>query len=104
MFLKDKRDRSIKACGCADGRPQQQYTSKDEVSSPTLSLEAMILSSAIDAKKDRYVMLADILGAFLHVDMDEDMHMILEGTISELIVKLDPSLYRNTYGILRKKS
>jgi len=22
MFLKEKRDRSIKACGCANGRPQ----------------------------------------------------------------------------------
>ena len=68
--------------------------SKDEVSSPIVSLEAMILSCTIDAKEDRYILLADIPGAFLHTDMDEDVHMILEGTIAEQIVKLDPSLYR----------
>jgi len=26
--------------------------------------------------------------------MDESIHMILEGTIAELIIKFDPSLYR----------
>ena len=74
--------------------------SKDEVSSPIVSLEAMILSCTIDAKEDRYILLADIPGAFLHTDMDEDVHMILEGTIAEQIVKLD---IENTYGILRKE-
>jgi len=38
--------------------------SKDKASSPNVSLEAMMLSSAIDVKEDRYVILADILGAF----------------------------------------
>ena len=28
MFLKMKRDRSIKGCGCADGQIQHRYTSK----------------------------------------------------------------------------
>ena len=36
----------------------------------------------------------DIPGAFLHADMEDDVHMPLEGTIAELIVKLDPTLYR----------
>jgi len=26
--------------------------------------------------------------------MEDEVHMILEGTIAELIVKLDPSMYR----------
>ena len=94
MFLKEKRDGTIKERGCTDGRPQRQYTSKTEVSSPTMSLEALMLSCAIDAKEGRYVVVADIPGAFLHADMDEDVHMILEGTIAELIVKLEPSLYQ----------
>jgi len=53
-----------------------------------------MLSCATDAKEDRYVVVTGIPGAFLHADMDEDVHMRLEGTIAELIVKLDPSLYR----------
>jgi len=28
MFLKEKRDGTIKARGCADGRPQREYTKK----------------------------------------------------------------------------
>ena len=41
MFLKEKRDGSIKARGCADGRSQRDYMTKTETSSPTVSLEAM---------------------------------------------------------------
>ena len=67
---------------------------KTETSSPTVSLEAMMLSCAIDAKEGRHVAVRDIPGAFLHVDMDQDIHMLLEGTITELIIKLEPKLYR----------
>jgi len=54
----------------------------------------MVLSCAIDAKEGRYVVMMDIPGAFLHADMEDEVHMILEGTIAKLIVKLEPSLYR----------
>ena len=30
----------------------------------------------------------------MHADMEDDVHMLLEGTIAELIVKLEPTLYR----------
>ena len=53
MFLKEKRDGSIKARGCADGRTQRIYTNKEDASSPTVSIEAMVLSCAIDAKESR---------------------------------------------------
>jgi len=33
-------------------------------------------------------------GAFLHADMEETVHMLLEGTMAELIVKLEPKMYR----------
>ena len=51
----------------------------DETSSPAVSLEAMMLSCAIDAKKGRNIAVTDILRAFLHADMDQDVHMLLEG-------------------------
>jgi len=93
MFIKEKRD-TIKARGCMDGRSQREYTDKADTSSPTVSLEAMLLTCATDAKEGRYVAVTDIPGAFLHADMEQDIHMLLEGTIAELIVKLEPSLYR----------
>jgi len=75
MFLKEKCDGSINACGCADGMPQWEYTTKDEVSLPTVSLEAMMLSWAIDTKDGRYVIITDIAGAILWADMDDNVHM-----------------------------
>jgi len=42
----------------------------------------------------------NIPGTFLQVDMDQDIHMILEGTKAELIVQLDPT--ENTNGKIKK--
>jgi len=51
MFVKEKHDGSIKARGCVDGCSQREYTIKAEISSPTISLEAMMLTCAIDVKE-----------------------------------------------------
>ena len=59
-----------------------------------MSLEAMMLSCTIDAKEGRYVIMTDVSGAFLHADVEDEVQMLLEGTIAELIIKFDPSLYR----------
>jgi len=53
MFLKEKRDGTIKARGCADGRSQHEYTTKAETSLPTVSLEAMMMSCAISNRYPR---------------------------------------------------
>jgi len=53
-----------------------------------------MMPCAIEAKKGRSVVVTDIPAAFLHADMDQDMHMFLEGTIGELIVRLLHWLYR----------
>jgi len=37
---------------------------------------------------------SDIPGAFLHADMEDTVHMLLEGTVAEMIVKLDPITYK----------
>ena len=49
MFLKEKRCGTIKGRGCADGRKQREFTSKDEASAPTVSIEGVFLSCVIDA-------------------------------------------------------
>jgi len=94
MFLKEKRYGTIKARGCADGRLQMIYTNKEDTSSPTMSIEATMLSCAIDAKENRYRVVLDIPGVFLDVDMEDNVHMLLEGTVEEMIVKLEPTIYR----------
>jgi hypothetical protein len=93
MFLEKKRCGKIKGRGCADGRKQRVYTAKEEASSPTVSIEALMLSCTIDAKEGRDVATADIPGAFMQADMDEVVHMRLEGVMVELLLELDPKKY-----------
>ena len=53
-----------------------------------------MLSCTIDAKEGRDIATADIPGAFLQSDMDEKVHMQLDGKMAELLVKIEPALYR----------
>ena len=94
MFLKQKRCGRIKGRGCADGRKQCVWTTKQDATSPTVSTEAVLLTSVIDAKERREVMTVDIPGAFMQGDQDETVHMKLEGTLAELLAKCDPTKYQ----------
>ena len=53
-----------------------------------------MLSCAIDAIENRYMVVSDIPGAFIHADMEDKIHMLLEGTVTEMIIKLDPTIYK----------
>jgi hypothetical protein len=94
MYLKQKRCGRIKARGCADGRKQRLYKSKEETSSPTVTTEAVFLTSVIEAQERRKVMTVDIPGAFMHVDIDELIHVRLEGPMAELLTRVDPAKYQ----------
>jgi hypothetical protein len=94
MFLTKKRCGIIKARGCADGRKQRKTTNKEDASAPTVSIEAVMLSAVIDAMERRDVATVDIPGAFMQADIDEVVHVKFEGEIAEMLVKLDPKLYR----------
>jgi hypothetical protein len=94
MYLKQKRCGRIKARGCADGRKQRDYKTKEETSSPTVTTEAVFLTAVINAQERRKVMTIDIPGAFMHVDIDELIHVRLEGPMAELLTRVDPDKYR----------
>jgi len=54
MFLTLKRDgTTVKGRGCADGRKQRLWTKKEDVSSPTIALEALFYTWMIDALEER---------------------------------------------------
>jgi hypothetical protein len=46
------------------------------------------------SEESRVVFTLDIPGAFMHADMDELVHMKLEGPLAELLTKVDPDAYR----------
>ena len=96
MFLKRKRCGKIKGRGCADGRGQREFISKDEASSPTVSLYALFLTCIIDAIELRDVATVDIPGAFLQTDLPDDedsVHIKLTGKMARLLLAIDPEKY-----------
>ena len=92
MFLKRKRTGTVKARGCANGRPQREFISKEESSSPTVSTYALFISCAMDAMEERQVVTCDIPIAFLQADWPEDNNCYLkfEGLMVDMICEIDP--------------
>jgi hypothetical protein len=94
MFLKQKRCGRIKGRGCADGRKQRVYMTKEETGSPTVMTEGLFLSCTIDAKEERDVATTDIPGAFMQTDMDAVVHVRLSGPLAAMLVRVDPKKYK----------
>jgi len=53
-----------------------------------------MMSCSIDTKEGRCDVVRDITRAFLQADMQDTVHMVLEGKIAKHIVKLEPTIYR----------
>jgi len=94
MFLKRKRCGTVKGRGCADGRPQRKYISKEEATSPTVSTEAVFLTAVIDAMQGQDVAVVDVPGAFMQANMDEQVHVKLTGKMAELLIEIDEEMYQ----------
>ncbi len=99
IFLRQKKNGAVKARSCANGNPQREHIAKEEAAAPTVALE--FLTSTIDVKENREVVMIDIPGAFLHVDNEDYMIMKMVGMLAELMVKTNPKIYRQ-YVVLEK--
>ena len=96
MFLKEKylptgEFEKLKARLVAGGN-QQDKDLYDDLSSPTVSTCAVMTVFSIAAYEKRSAVVVDIGGAFLNADMDTgiDVYMRLDGTMSGMMIKLDP--------------
>ena len=88
----------MKGRGCADGRPQQEYITKEESSAPTVSLYALMGSCVMDTLENRKVITVDIPGVFLQEYWPQDKHpgyIMFEGIMVEMICEIDPSYHKN---------
>ena len=64
-MVKEKRDEITQARACAYGRKQKRYIPTEEVTSPTIQLEILIISLIIDAKEGGDIAIADVFGEYL---------------------------------------
>ena len=69
MLLTEKRDGTIKGRMVYNGKPTQEWLSKEDAASPTTSLESLLLTAMIDAHEGHDVMTADVPNAFIQAEM-----------------------------------
>ena len=94
IFLKEKKSGVVKSRTCIDGSPQREWIPKEDAAAPTASTDALFITGAIDAFECRDVAFADMPGAFLTSKTDEKVIVKLTGELCELMVKVDPKIYR----------
>ena len=97
IFLKKKkRCGKIKGRGRANGRKQQVYMAKENVSLTMIATEAILLTCFIDAMECREVATVDITGAFMQADRDdeEETYMKLKRGTFGILNRLNLKLYK----------
>ena len=100
MFVTEKRDGTIKARSVYNGKPTRVWQDRDEVKSPTVSLEGLMLTMCVDASENRDVMTLDVPNAFIQTAMPQPTDgsdrviMKIEGTLAELLCEIDADTYQ----------
>jgi hypothetical protein len=72
LFVVEKKSELLKSRHCANGNPQRQWMDREEVSSQTVSTEALFIRAAINAAEGGDVATCDIPTAFIQTDLNED--------------------------------
>jgi len=98
IFVEQKRDGLIKARKVIGGNKQQDYITKEDVSSLTVTAEAVMLTCVIDAQEDRDIAVVDIPNAFVQTIVDEEdaEHRVIvhiRGPLVDILVSIVPDLY-----------
>ena len=78
-MVKEKWNGRLKGREVIDGRKQRMYIRKEDVASPTVKLESLVLSLLVDAQENRDVTTAEVVGAYLIADMKDHVIMKIMG-------------------------
>ena len=93
IFLTEKRDGAKKGKMSAKGSTQRSCFPKEESSSPMVITESVLITSVIDAKQERDVVLMDIPSAFSHAKVpkgDERIAMKIRRALEDMLLEIDP--------------
>jgi hypothetical protein len=105
IFIERQCDGILKAQQVAGGNKQQGYITKEDASSPTVSLEAVLLTCVVDANKNRDVAIMDIPNAFVQtfVEDEKDKALVcMHGPLVDILVSIAPNVY-GPYVMVGKK-
>jgi hypothetical protein len=101
LFLREKRDATIKGRMVAGGNKQRGKIEKLDASSPAAALESVLLTAIIDAHEGHDVAVIESLNAFVQTRLEDDADIAsicLCGKLAELMVKGAPEIYTKSKG------
>ena len=99
MLLQEKRDKSIKGRCVYNGKPTCDWLTREDTASPTVALESVMLTAAVDAKEERDVMTSDVPNAYIqtiipHMEKGQErIIMKIKGRLVDMLVQLAPEVY-----------
>ena len=95
-LITEKRDGRIKGRKVAVGSKERTYDGYDmsDGSSPTVQTDSITLAGVIDAHERRDTATMDIGNAYLTAENDENIVMVLRAKLAEMMVRVNPDLYR----------
>ncbi len=102
LFLKEKRTGDIKGRACINRAPQRAYIPKEDAASPTVSTESTFITASIAAHEHRVVQCYDVPSAFVNIDVDEEVIMVLKGYLAKMMVQIAPEIYWKYIAVDRK--
>jgi hypothetical protein len=96
MFIGQKGTGETKARMVPVGNTQRGHVTKEELSSPTVSTKAVLLTLIVNAHKGRDVTVIDVPNTFIQTQVDDAKDCVIiriTGVIVDWLVKVAPKLY-----------
>ncbi len=98
IFVEQKRDGLIKAQKVIIDNKQRDYITKEDVSLPTVTAKAVMLTCEFDAQEDRDIAVVDIPNAFVQTVVDEEdtdhcVIVCIRGPLVYILVSIAPDVY-----------
>jgi hypothetical protein len=96
IFEEEKWDGKLKARKVVGGNKQCDYITKEDVSSQTVSAEAVMLTCVIDALEGRDVAVFDIPNAFVQTVVEDKEHCMIvciRRPLVDILVNIAPLVY-----------
>ena len=88
-IVKEKQCGGIKGRSVADGRKQKIFYKKYDITSTTVSTDAILMILMIDAWEQRVVGTSDVTGAYLQADMEDFLILRMVGASVDVICKVN---------------
>jgi hypothetical protein len=97
LFLKLKREGTVKGRTVAGGNRPRDFIQKEDASSPTVATESVLLTAIIDALEHRDVAVVDVPNAFIQKrihKVDEMAIIRIRGELVDILVEITPETYK----------